>query len=73
MDLLGKIRRWHYRDGVGIREISGKTSLSRNTVRKYLRDRQSTPDYPRRVAVRTKLSGFEERLRQWLGEDVKEL
>jgi transposase len=71
MDLLGKIRRWHYRDGVGIREIAEKTSLSRNTVRKYLRDRQSTPTYPRRVAAKTKLAGFEERLRQWLSEDAK--
>ena len=71
MDLLGKIRRWHYRDGIGIRKIAEKTSLSRNTVRKYLRDRQSTPKYPRRVAVRSKLTGFEERLRQWLAEDAK--
>jgi hypothetical protein len=45
MDLLGKIR-WHYRDGISIREIAAKTSLSRNTVRKYLRERQSNFDYP---------------------------
>jgi transposase len=71
MDLLGKIRRWHYRDGIGIRKIAERTSLSRNTVRKYLRDRQSTPVYPRRVAAKTKLAGFEDRLRQWLIEDAK--
>lgn len=71
MDLLGKIRRWHYRDGVGIREIADKTSLSRNTVRRYLRDREMVPDYPRRVAVVTKLAAFEGQLRRWLEEDAR--
>jgi transposase len=58
MDLLGKIR-WHYRDGISIREIAVKTSLSRNTVRKYLRDRQSTPDYPERRAIEFRRFGKE--------------
>jgi transcriptional regulator with XRE-family HTH domain len=35
MDTLGKIRRWRHRDGESIRKIAKKTSLSRNTVRKY--------------------------------------
>ncbi|PQA80221.1 hypothetical protein C5F52_26830, partial [Limnohabitans sp. TS-CS-82] len=34
--LLSVIRRWHLRDGMSIREISRRTGLSRNTVRKYL-------------------------------------
>ncbi|MFG1280203.1 IS21 family transposase [Xanthobacter autotrophicus] len=37
MELLSVIRRWHYRDDRSIREISRRTGLSRNTVRKYLR------------------------------------
>lgn len=37
MELLSVIRRWHYRDHRSIREISRRTGLSRNTVRKYLR------------------------------------
>src|SRR6201984_2523068 len=37
MELLSVIRRWHYRDHFSIREISRRTGLSRNTVRKYLR------------------------------------
>ena len=66
MDILGKIRRWHYRDGVGIREIADKTSLSRNTVRRYLRDRDVLPEYPKRAAVATKLAPFEAQLRRSL-------
>ena len=34
MELLSVIRRWRYRDHYSIREISRRTGLSRNTVRK---------------------------------------
>jgi len=37
MDLLSVIRRWHFRQGIPIREIRRRTGLSRNTIRKYLR------------------------------------
>jgi len=37
MDLLSVIRRWALRDQLSIREIARRTSLSRNTIRKYLR------------------------------------
>jgi transposase len=37
MDLLSVIRRWHFRQGMAIREIKRRTGLSRNTIRKYLR------------------------------------
>ncbi len=37
MELLSVIRRWRHRDHLSIREISRRTGLSRNTVRKYLR------------------------------------
>ena len=37
MELLSVIRRWRLRDHFSIREISRRTGLSRNTVRKYLR------------------------------------
>ena len=36
MDLWSVIRRWHHRDGLPIREITRRTGLSRNTIRKYL-------------------------------------
>ena len=45
MELLSVIRRWHYRDHFSIREISRRTSLSRNTVRKYLRSDGVEPKF----------------------------
>ena len=37
MELLSVIRRWAFRDRLSIGEISHRTSLSRNTIRQYLR------------------------------------
>lgn len=45
MELLSVIRRWHYRDHFSIREISRRTGLSRNTVRKYLRTESVEPRF----------------------------
>ena len=54
MELLSIIRRWHYRDRFSIREISRRTGLSRNTVRKHLRSdvvepRFKVPDRPSKL------------------------
>jgi len=45
MELLSVIRRWRYRDHYSIREISRRTKLSRNTVRKYLRSDSVEPKF----------------------------
>ena len=37
MDMIGKVRRMKMRDGISISEISRKTGLSRNTVKKWLK------------------------------------
>lgn len=50
MELLSVIRRWHFRDHFSIREISRRTGLSRNTVRKYLRSDSVEPTF--RLPVR---------------------
>jgi DNA-binding transcriptional regulator LsrR (DeoR family) len=34
MEMLGKVRRMHVRDKLSLHEISKRTGLSRNTVRK---------------------------------------
>jgi transposase len=69
MELLSVIRRWHHRDGFSIREISRRTGLSRNTVRKYLRAdnveaRFAIPDRP------SKLDPYADKLLQMLRQEA---
>ena len=65
MALLSVIRRWHFREGMPIREMERRTGLSRNTIRKYLRagvvePKFKVPDRP------SKLDPFAEKLSGWL-------
>jgi hypothetical protein len=75
MELLSGIRRWHYRDHFSIREISRRTGLSRDTVRKYLRSdtvepKFAVPDRPSRLnPYADKLSHM---LRQEAGKSRKQ-
>lgn len=62
MAMIGKIRRMHFRLKKSVREIVRVTSLSRNTVRKYLRQEQVEEPKHRRSAKPTKLSPFHERI-----------
>jgi transposase len=49
VDMLAKVRRMHFRDGLSIREVCRRTGLSRNTIRKWLRRPDVTePLYPKR-------------------------
>lgn len=45
METVAKVRRWVLADGTSIRDVSRKTGLSRNTIRKYLRDENVEPCY----------------------------
>lgn len=71
MALLSVIRRWRFREGMPIREISRRTGLSRNTIRKYLRGGSVEPVF--RVPDRpSKLAAFADKLSAWLrGEASK--
>ncbi|MBN13930.1 MAG: IS21 family transposase [Pelagibacterium sp.] len=65
MAFLSVIRRWHFRDGFSIREISRRTGLSRNTIRKYLRSDTVEPKF--KVPERpSKIDPFAEKLSGWL-------
>jgi transposase len=65
MELLSVIRRWALRDRLSIREISRRTGLSRNTIRKYLRSDVIEPKF--KVPERSsKLDAFADRLAHWL-------
>jgi transposase len=62
MAMIGKVRRMHFRQGKSVRAIVRLTSLSRNTVRKWLKvPLEGQPRY-RRGATPGKLSAFHEAL-----------
>jgi hypothetical protein len=70
MALLSVIRRWHFREGMPIREIERRTGLSRNTIRKYLRADTVAPKF--RVPVRpSKLDAFAQKLSDWLRVEAR--
>ena len=66
MATLNVIRRWALRDQMSIREISRRTGLARNTIKKHLRSEESEPKYPRRASS-SKLDPYAEKLATWLG------
>ena len=69
MALLSVIRRWHFREGMPIREIEQRTGLSRNTIRKYLRGGTVDPKF--KVPLRpSKLDPFAEKPTGWLRIDA---
>ena len=59
MEMLGRIKRLHSRDKKSLHEIAKATGLSRNTVRKWVRDTKDVakPTY-RRKNKPTKLTAF---------------
>jgi transposase len=69
MDMIGKVKRMHFRDHFSLSDIARRTGLSRNTVKKWVKAPiEGEPRYRREVAV-GKLSAFEEALVQMLRAD----
>lgn len=66
MATLNVIRRWALREQMSIREISRRTGLARNTVKKYLRSDETEPTYAKRISP-SKLDPYAEKLATWLG------
>lgn len=65
VELLSVIRRWHLRDQMSIREIAKRTGLSRNTIKKYLRNDIVIPQYIGQGRT-SKLTAYVDKLQQWL-------
>ena len=65
MGFSSVIRRWALREGMPIREIARRTGLSRNTIRKYLREGAVEPGFkvPKRPS---NLDPYADRLSAWL-------
>jgi len=71
MAMIGKVRRLHHRQKRSVREIARITSLSRNTVRKWLKAPvEGEPKY-RRSPKPGKLGPFHEVLKQALKADAR--
>lgn len=69
MGMLAKIRRMHIRDGLSVREIARRTGLSRNTIRRWLRQADIVePQYPKRE-MKSVVDPWADRLRAWLISD----
>ena len=69
MAMKGKIRAMHLREGKSISEIARRTSLARNTIKKWLRAPRGTEPGYRRRDKPGKLSAFEAQLIQALEAD----
>lgn len=59
------IRRWALPEQLSIREIARRTSLSRNTIRKYLRSGDQEATCAKR-ASKSRLDPIAEKLAHWL-------
>ena len=63
MEMIGKIRRMYLRDKLSLHEITKRTGLSRNTVRRWLRSpKEAVPPTYRRREGQCKLTAFHELL-----------
>ncbi len=56
VSLLSVIRHWHFREGMSQREIARRTGLSRNTVKRYLKDQTIVAVYPKRHSLKNSMS-----------------
>ena len=65
MGFLSVIRRWALRGKMPIREIARRTGLSRNTIKKYLREDAIEPKF-KTPSRPSKLDPYADRLSAWL-------
>jgi len=70
MAMFGKIRRLYYRDKLSLSEIARRTSLSRNTVKRWLRSPKGTEPRYRRRPSEKKLTPHVEWLQRALETDA---
>jgi transposase len=70
MSMYAKIRRMHFREKLSISEIARRTSLSRNTIKKWLKQPERDQLIYTRASGRTKLDAFAVTLKQMLQTDA---
>ena len=71
MEIIGKVKRMYTRDKKSLRQISKQTGLSRNTIRKWVKETPKTegPEYLRKE-MPGKLTAFHEVLELALKADA---
>jgi len=70
MEMTGKVRRMYFRDNMSLHEITKRTGLSRNTIRKWVRaPQEAMPPKYRRGEIPSKLTVFHAALEQALKAD----
>ena len=70
MGMYAKVRRLYFRERLSINEIKRQTSLSRNTIKKWIKQGEGVePKYTRPKAV-SKITPYESRLRLALQADA---
>ena len=70
MAMIGKVKRMYFRQKKSVREIVRLTSLSRNTVRKWLKAPVLGEPKYRRAVQPGKLTAFHEAVQQALKADA---
>ena len=70
MKELGRVRRLFYRDGESLSEISRKTGLSRNTIKRWLKTAEGTEPNYRRGRHDTKITPYAAHLIKALETDA---
>ena len=68
METIGKIRRRRLRDGESISGLARALNMSRNTVKRYLKD-GAEPVYTRKFQPGRQLGPWRARLEEWLASD----
>ncbi|HMV19754.1 MAG TPA: IS21 family transposase [Rhodocyclaceae bacterium] len=71
MNLLGRIRRLYYRDGLTLSEIERRTGVTRKTIRKWLNAPERVEPRYRRESGDTKITPFADRLVKMLETDTR--
>lgn len=71
MNLLGRVRRLHYREGLSLSEIERRTCLTRKTIRKWLKSPEGVEPKYQRQSGQTKIAPHAERLVKMLETDAR--
>ena len=71
MDTISKIRRDYYVHGKSLRRMARERKLSRNTVRKVIRENKTKFTYQRAIQPRRKMGDYVEQLNRLLSDNLE--